>query len=465
MVDFLSRIFKKSSAEVIKADDSSVREIVVKHDHNYGSSGVYNYGGYLHEDYLETLSYARKALVYEQMTRGDSNISMLMAAAKNPIKSAHWFVEPHDSEDAQSIKDAEFIEHILFKDMLSDFDQFLNEVLTFCEQGFSLFEITHKIVTNDKKFGSYVGIKNLYWRSQKTIERWNIDKNSEELISVSQYAYGDAGKVVDIPSEFLLLFNLGQYGANFEGISMIRPCYGNWFRKNIYLKMNCAGIEKYAIPPVIAEFPNGRENSEEYRMLVQILEAYTSHQSNYIAKPKGWDIKIADTSSFDPSKVEASIDSEDRRMSKAFLAHFLELIGGGSYALSQDLSDFFLSGLTHIAKRVTNKINHALIPHLIKINFGERDGYPQLKFSDINDKAGKEFAEVMSQLSGQKIIIPDDKLEDYVRNKYSLPDRSLDGQRTQSQPQIQPLPSSGQDQAASFSRKLAERFERLRVKR
>jgi hypothetical protein len=228
-------------------------------------------------------------------------------------------------------------------------------------------------------------------------------------------------------------------GANYEGISMIRPCYGSWYRKNYYLKYNAAGIEKFAIPTPLVEVPEGKENSRQFANLTLALGEYLSHQKNYLTFPAGWKITL-NSNSYDPSKVETSVDKEDERMTRAFLANFLNLGSGGStgsYALSTDLSDFFLTGLEHIAGKICEQMNQKLIPALIMMNRGQRENYPTLTVSGISDKAGMELAQVMSTLANSKVIIPDLQLEEHARKRFGFPKPSLEGQRMQT-PTFQP---------------------------
>ena len=205
-----------------------------------------------------------------------------------------------------------------------------------------VFEKVHKVNTNSSVvddednliLSSYIGFKKLAWRSPKTIETWNFNQE-QEFESITQQADGDLSAYVDIPKEHLIIMTLDQEGDDLEGISMLRPCYGNHFRKNTYLKLNAIGIEK-SMPIPTAEVPTGRENSDQFDNLVKSLQAFTSHQENYLIYPEGWSVALNNGTSYDPSKVEQSIDNEDKRMAKAFLANFLELGmggGGGAFAL------------------------------------------------------------------------------------------------------------------------------------
>lgn len=415
-----------------------------------GSYGTEIYAGYIYEEYLSALQGYRRAYEFDKMRRGDYQVKMILSAVKNPIRSAKWIVQPgDDSKEAQD--DAKLIEHILFNDLGKTWRKILSEILTVLEFGFSPFEITNKIGVHPE-FGPYLGVR-LGYRSPKTIHRFNVNPEDGSLVSISQFANGDLNKTVDIPAHWVMLFNLDQEGANYEGTSMLRPCYGAWRRKDVYLKLNAVGIEKFAVPTPIVEVPDAKVYQTEYDNMIQALERYTQHHANYLTHPKGWTLNLQ-SNTYDPQKVETSIDNEDKRMTKAFLANFLELgmSGTGAYALSNDLSDFFLSGIEYIADEIKEPFNTQLIPYLVKLNRGERKVYPKLMTSGISDKTGKEFAEMLKLFIDGKVVVPDDKLETFVRKQSNLPEKSDEGQRD-----ITPKPAFSLAEKVRNALKLSEK--------
>ena len=406
--------------------------VVVDHRDALGSSGTEVYGGYMSEDYLQEMRGKQRADLFDKMYRSDYQTKACITAVKNPIMKAKWSVEPYNMDDEESEKDARLVEWCLFEGMQKTFSDFMNEALSVLKHGHAVFEVIDSVNLSHPEFGPVNGIKTLAFRSQRTIERWNFDRKTEELLSISQYAYGDTGEVVDIPAKFLLVFTLDKEGINYEGISPLRSVYGSYFRKNLIMKLNTIGIEKFAVPTPIGKVPAGMEGRSEFTQFKNALQAWTSHEKAFITVPEGFDVTLH-SNAYDPQKVETSIDNEDKRTVKAFLANFLELgiNGFGSQSLSVDLSDFFLASIEHVAKGViAQEINRRIIPRIIQMNRGPRPGYPKLCVRGISDKAGKELAEVMSLLIPNKVITPDDKLEDHMRDMYDLPEMSEEGQRS-----------------------------------
>jgi len=416
----------------------------------FGTTGTESYGGYPREEYLDELVGRRKANVYDRMWRSDAQAQMLYAAVVNIIKGATWEIEGSPDKEGDPLtpdqeKDRDLIHQILFKDIENPFSKFLTDAMTVVRNGHAYLEKTYRLITDNGNIGPYHGISELALISAKTIERFNLSKDKRsKLASISQVASGDLQSMVDIPAEYLVKIILNQEGSNFEGVSMFRPIYGNFFRKNFYLKMNAIGIEKHAVPAPLVTIPQGFQETPEFQLLLDALEVYCSGQSNYLIKPEGVEIEF-NNNAYDPEKVDKAVDGEDRRAAKAFLANFLELgmTVGGSQSLSVDQSDFFLAGLKAIANVVCSGVNVDLIPELIKINRGPRSTYPQLTVSGIDDKAGEELARILGILIDKKVIVPDDPLENSMRKRFGFTKKSAEGVREITPPNPFGMPPGG----------------------
>lgn len=444
---------KKYTSIAPKNEDSSAFDSGTKAQFkSIGSSGTEVYSGYFNEEYLTQLRGRRGAKVWDEMRRSEPQVAMLLNAIVNPIRSANWSIQP-PKDNEQGELHAEFIEANL-KEMI-DWPTFMQEVFTLLPFGFSVFEPIHCVVFDHPKFGTFNGLKALAFRGQKTIERWHLEKQTGFLKGVDQYVYSDIGSNVFIPGEFLLVFTNQKEGDNYEGISMLRPMYGPWFRKNLYQKLAAIGIEKYAVGTPIGTVPSGKETSEDFAAFKAVLSAYVSHESSYIIKPEGWGIEIQ-KGEFDADKIKEMILLENSEMVNSVVANFL-LLGtggnGGAYSLGTDLSDFFLSGIQGYADLVCGIINRKLIPDLIKMNFGQQESYPTIGCTGINDKAGKEFAEIVTTLIDKKAIKADSPLEKFLREQYKLPEADEATARTEED--VQP------EQPRQFSEiKLADTYKK-----
>ena len=401
----------------------------------FGSTGTEIYAGYLDEEYLKELTGSDRAKMFDRMRRGDAIIRMILLALKLPIKSTNWHFNISDDSVDYAGKQKEFFETVFFEELNQSFTKWMGEVLTFFDFGYSLFEIVHQIKV-DSEIGPHIGIKKLGFRSPKTIERWLLDENNE-LEFVEQIADGDTTQgnyhVRNIPAKFLVHFCPEQEGDDFEGMAALRPCYGAWKRKNLFLKLLAAGIEKYSIPTPIGEVPSGQEDSAERYKLEKILKTYASNQSNYIIHPEGYKIELLNTT-FDAEKIRNAIEKENQEMVNSILASFLLLgqgSGGGSFALSENLSGFFGITLKSAADHIVEVVNEKILKPLIKLNFPNQKLAVTLQPDALINDANKEYADTIMSLISSGAVKSDDELEKYIREKYALPVKDEETEREQ----------------------------------
>jgi SPP1 gp7 family putative phage head morphogenesis protein len=265
-------------------------------------------------------------------------------------------------------------------------------------------------------------LKSLSWRSQRTIEAWNVEHDGH-LVSVQQIANGDLGVMVNLDARFLLHFAPDQEGDNFEGISVLRAMYGNWLRKNSFLKLLGAGMEKYAIPTPVMKVPDGARGKPEFASAEKALKCYTSNQANYLMIPAGWELTFNNVS-FDAQKVRETVDFENKEMVNSILASFLLLgqNGSGSLALSGTLSDFFSQTITYLSDHISENFQRKIIQPLIKMNFGDVPCLVELRCDSLEDKIDQSWATVVNTLSSQGFIKADHEIEKFIREKLKLPE-------------------------------------------
>jgi len=87
-----------------------------------------------------------------------------------------------------------------------------------------------------------------------------------------------------------------------------------------------------------------------------------------------------------------SIDHHTTQMAMSILAHFLQLgtNGQGTYNLSQDQSDFFLTMVTAEMKNIAATFTESVVAPLVKLNYGDKPLIvPKFVFSDMTDHVRK----------------------------------------------------------------------------
>lgn len=95
---------------------------------------------------------------------------------------------------------------------------------------------------------------------------------------------------------------------------------------------------------------------------------------------------------------------------------------------------------------ICEAFNSKAIPALIELNGEHFNGitdYPTLEHGDIEDTDTEKLAAFVKDMTGVGIIIPDDAIEDYVREAGGLPERLEDNDSKRNQPSAQPKAGTG----------------------
>lgn len=393
-----------------------------RNDSPKGKSGTEVSSGVYTDEYLTQLQGFEAATIYSRMERSDYQVQKILAAVQNPIKSASWSIEPA-SEDAADMQVAAIMDQIFFKDL--NFQEKLEEILTFIPRSHAVFEVINAN-KQTKELGPYTGLLDLAFRDQASLRKWLHDPATGELLNIEQKASGDIEVDTILPAQYLVIFYNRKKG-NDNGFPMLRPLYGPYKRKLMVEELKMIGIERSAIPVPMAKVPaTAKPTDKEYIAVVDLLSKYTSGQDSYLVYPEGYEITLHNNV-FDPTKLEATIKSEDEKMAGSVLAMFVELGTGGNagaLALSENLEKFFTNGIVSFANSVADTINKRLIPALVKLNFGDTvDKYPKIIFSGIAESAGKTLMEIVTGYKNAGLVTADQNLEDHLRKIHKLPKR------------------------------------------
>lgn len=398
-----------------------------------GRSGTLITASQIEDDYLPELIGVDGQIKYAKMLKSDSQIRKPYHAVSNPIKSATWSIQPA-SDDKKDLEVAALIEQVLFKDLPDGFTAKLDEILTFPWHGHAVFEKIFKNRVN-KSIGQYTGLENLAFRDQRTLDKWNFS-NAGILESIHQEQSGDVPISVDIPAENLIIFYNERKGDD-NGYAFCRMLYGNYKRKLLYKQLQAIGIEKGAIGVPVLTLPENVEiTSEEYQAAVDALTNYTQAESAHIILPANYDLKLDQSNTFDPAKVQVAIKSENEEISGSILAMWLEMGIGGNSAVGSSTgisAESFKDGIEYIANKIADQFNLNLIPDLVFANYGDTvDVLPTLVHSGIADEAGEELMKVVTGYTKAQIITPDEQLEDHIRKVHNLP-KKAEGEQVENQ--------------------------------
>ena len=450
----------------------------------FGSTGLRRSGGTIFEEFLVNLRGQRGARIYREMADNDPTIGSMLFAIEKVITRLEWRVDPYsdNSKDGDiSPEDKEvaaFVESCLH-DMSESWDSALSQMLSMLVFGFSFHEIVYKVREGDNKDpqrkskfnDGRIGWRKMPIRAQETLFRWMMDDDGgiQGMVQVDP----SSGGIHNIPIEKALLFRTSSQKNNPEGRSLLRNAYRSWYFKRrieeieaIGIERDLAGLPVAYVPP---EFLSSTATAEQASVLASIQNIVTSIKRNEqegIVMPSMYDdqghkvfdlvlLSSGGSRQFDTDKV---IQRYDQRIAMSILSDFI-LLGSdrvGSYALGTSKMDLWSMSVDSIAKNIAEVINQHAIPRLLKLNGMDVARAPYLTYGEVSHVDLNEIAGFVGNLVQTGAIVPDPKLEEYLRDLAGLPPAEHDGQNfgMPPMPEGEGLPPMPEESATSGEEEL-----------
>lgn len=360
--------------------------------------------------------------------RGMSNDATGRAIASSielPIRSARWFVNPA-SDNPADIQYADLIHEVLWNFGSQSFDDVSRNALSSLRYGFNLSEIIYAVI-DWGEFKGKIGWDSLAYRQQNTKWRWNTDwvNGRRQLVSFTQLS-PPYYMQTDIPRNKFLLWVNDLEGDNYDGNSIYRSSYKDYFIRDRLYRIRAIGLERafMSVPVVTLPAAYSREQEALAKQIVTTIradeQAGVTTTEDVPVELKSWQLQ--------GTEMEAAIQFHNRQMLLASLAQFLNLgsTQTGSFALSSDQSELFLNAVVAKANYVAQILNlEPGIPSLIGINFPnvDRKSMPRLEHGDIGQRALDALGRTLTALAQFGFLTPDDATEDRLRQMLNLPER------------------------------------------
>jgi phage gp29-like protein len=408
-----------------------------------GRVGQRRYGGIFYEEFLSELRGRKGAEVFTEMSNNDETIGAILFAIEMLVRQASWNVEPGGST-AKDREAAEFVKSCM-DDMQQTWIDTISEILSFLTYGWSFHEIVYKRRmgrTNDNRTSSkyddgLIGWMKLPIRSQETLYQWEYD-DQDNLIGMTQMPPPDFG-LITIPMNKAMLFRTRSRKDNPEGRSILRTAYRSWYFKRRIQEIEGIGIERDLAGLPVITTPEGMDiwdkDDEDMNAIRAGLEAMVKNirrdSTEGLVLPFGYTFELTSTGGSRQFDTNSIIARYDTKISQTVLADFIQLghESVGSFALSSDKTNLFSMAICAFLDIICQTFNSQGIPALIDINgdhFAGVTDYPRLTHGDIEDVDLATMATYIKDMTSIGVIIPDESLEDYVRQLGKLPKRTTD---------------------------------------
>lgn len=425
-----------------------------------GRIGQKRYGGTFYEEFLRELRGKKGIETYREMAENDDTIGAILFAVEMLIRQASWNVEP-GGDTPKDKEAAEFVEQCMH-DMQDTWTDTISEILSFLTYGWSFHEIVYKRrmgKTRDQKTRSkyndgLIGWRKLPIRAQETLYQWEYD-DEDNLIAMTQLPPPNYG-LITIPMDKAMLFRTKSRKGNPEGRSILRNAYRSWYFKRriqeyegIGIERDLAGLPVFTAPEDIAIWDEDDPDMVKLRTGMEaMVQKIRVDELAGIVKPHGFEFELLNSGGSKQFDTNAIIQRYDTGMAMTVLADFIFLGHQqvGSFALSSDKTELFSMAIGAYLDIICETFNSQGIPQLIDVNESHFDGitdYPKLAHGDIENADIQKLAAYIKDMTGVGILVPDDGLEDYVREAAGLPERTsdtrtIDDKRVKQQNQNEP---------------------------
>lgn len=425
-----------------------------------GRIGQNRYGGMIFEEFLPELRGRRGVEVYREMENNDDVVGAILFAMEMLVRQVDWTVDPA-GDSAKDKEAAEFVQSCM-NDMQMTWIDTISEILSFLTYGWSYHEIVYKRRmgntrdprTRSKHTDGLIGWMKLPLRAQETLYQWEYDEN-DNLLGMTQMPPPTFGTYT-IPINKALHFRTRSRKDNPEGRSILRNAYRPWFFKRriqeiegIGIERDLAGLPVIYAPPNLDIWDENNPDTANIRIGLETMVRNIRRDSmEGVVLPDGYKLELLSSGGTRQFDTNAIINRYDTRIAMTVLADFIFLghEKSGSWSLSSNKTDMFALACGAFLDIICETFNSQGIPALIDMNGQHFEGitdYPKMNHGDIEDVDIQQFAAYIKDMAGIGLLIPDDGLEDYIRQVGHLPERTsdtrtIDGKREKQQMQNQP---------------------------
>jgi hypothetical protein len=328
-----------------------------------------------------------------------------------PIRQADFSIEKGADDNGE----AEFARSVLLTPdteggMVTPMSELIGQVTTAQIFKRSFFEKTFKIRPDDGK----IIYNKIAYRPPATCQARYNDRSGEPngfrqqvwlfggnlMLSNKQKVPG----YVDIPRVRSYIYTHGKNRQPLTGTSEMEIAYFCYQTKLKILWMWLNFLESQSMPRLIVygnDQPEATRNADDISSLKASGVVGLPHP---IAGQKMFEtIESPDAGSF----FSEALTFLENWQIMSVLAGFLGLTGAatggkGSYALSQDQSDFFLKSRQAVAKEIAESLSYDVLRPLVMLNFGSRAAFPRAVFGPLQD----EQVQFLLTLYGQIVAAP-----------------------------------------------------------
>ncbi len=392
------------------------------------ATGVGDFSQWNEFEQVPDLQWPAAIKIYTRMEREDSRVASLLAAIGLPIRRARWAVAQGGARDEVTefvarnlglpIDGADETAYAGRRRGRFSFKQHLVWALGALQFGHSAFEQLYRSEEDGR-----VWLHKLAPRPQRTISAWNVALDGG-LDSIEQLAPASTARVMygpaptTIPVSRLVVYSREMEPGMWVGKSVLRPSYKHWLLKDELMRIEAVAARRNGVGVPVGTAAEGATQADVDK-LAEMAQQYRVGEHSGAGLPFGAKLQLLGVQGNLPD-IRAAIAYHDQMIAISGLAHFLNLSGGGSYALASVQESTFNDSVQTEAEWVADVMNDHVVEDLVDINFGPDEPAPRLTFDRIGTNQDATAA-ALKMLVEAGILSPDVLVEQAVRQRLGLP--------------------------------------------
>lgn len=398
-----------------------------------GVSGKNTYTGDIRADeFLQELRGKKAIQKYREMRDNNAIVGSIMYAVEQTLRDVKIEVKPADDSPVAKAE-AAFLQSVL-DDMDHSLDDHISEALSYLTYGFSWFEVVYKRRAGDtvspKKNSKFedgrIGIKKIAIRAPWTVESFEVDQNTGEILGMYQEAAWGKRPAM-IPVEKSVYYRTTSLNNDPSGRSVLRNAYVSYTYLNKIQSYEAIAIERelHGVPlgRMPAEYLSADATTDQANLRGQfdrILRDLKNNEQGYALLPSDlyvdadgkptnqrlMDVELITANGSRSIDIDPVVKRYQHDIARSLMAEFLMLgSGSGSYALSKTKTDLFLRSLESYINTIVDVLNKQLVERLWQLNGLDWATMPKLVAGDVAPHDLREIASFLRNLNGAGIEV------------------------------------------------------------
>lgn len=411
-----------------------------------GTTGLRQFGGFIHEEFLPDLRGRRKMAQYREMADNDIVISTVLSVYQRLQSQRVWTAAPSIADDAQALKWSDRLREAFFEDMEHPFIKIpvtsIDDSLTF---GAHLSEMVFKM-----RDDGLVTFKKFAPRSMEAVENWVWDTEEDKAVGFV-HQNPSIGVRVTIPLVKCLHVTHRPRYDNPEGTSALRGLFTTYAAvkklrmvEGIGYERNVSGMPIMEVPPEILDASRDTVDStvyNEFKKLIQqikrdereglIIPAEMIEGEDGKSVPTGYKFRFANAAAHASmaAALHATIVRLETHIARGLQAEFLMMgsaDSSGSYSMHEDKTSLFALHMDGLADTVRVAMNNGPIRVWAELNHCPPEFIPTLEHAPLQKTPLKDLGEFIKQMVDAMVLTPTPELEGFVAERAGLPIAGVD---------------------------------------